>query len=251
MRTLFRTQLLKLNIGPYTFSPGILPTVLALFLVYLMLTLAQWQSDKAQYKENLEEKIAARKDLPAISLDELPRTLDERLYLPVIVRGEYEAEKYFLLDNRVLNGRVGYDVYSALKLSDGSAVLVNRGFLPQGKTRNDLPVVVSPGAPVTVKGLLDKTPPRGIVLRDNVNQSDTWPVVLQYLDVEEIKGMLGLPVFEMIIRLDENEEYGFARELPALNLNSAKNTGYAFQWYAMTLALIIIYLVVNTKKRDV
>lgn len=224
--------------------------MLALFFIYLMLTLGQWQADKAQYKENLEEKIATRKNLPAISLDELPATFDERLYLPIIVRGQYEAEKYFLLDNRVFNGRVGYDVYSSLLLGDGSAILVNRGFLPQGKTRNDLPQFITPAEMVAVKGLLDKAPSKGIVLADNVNQADSWPVILQYLDLEETKSMLDLPLFDMVIRLNENEKYGFAREIPALHLNSAKNRGYAFQWYAMTFALIIIYIVVNTKKRD-
>jgi len=33
-----------------------------------------------------------------------------------------------------------------------------------------------------------------------------------------------------------------------LNLNSAKNNGYAFQWFAMSFALLMIYFFVNTQR---
>ena len=251
MNNILRTKLFKLDIGPITFNPGILPTVVTLFFIYLMVTLGQWQADKAQYKVDLEEKVTARQDLPAITLDELPQSIDERIFLPVVTYGRYESKKYFLLDNRILNGQVGYDVYTPLELADETIILVNRGFVKQGKTRQDLPEITTPDQKLSVRGLLDKVPSKTVVLADNVNKSDSWPKVMQYLDIEEIKTMLDIPVFDMIIRLDANEEHGFVREIPALNLRSDKNAGYAFQWYAMTLALIIIYLVVNTKKRDI
>jgi cytochrome oxidase assembly protein ShyY1 len=53
----------------------------------------------------------------------------------------------------------------------------------------------------------------------------------------------------VILRLDAGAEHGFHRELPALKLDSAKNTGYAFQWYAMSAALFVIYMAVNVKRR--
>ena len=105
MNNILRTKLIKLNIGVYTFNPGILPTVVALFFIYLMLTLAQWQSDKADYKINLEQKIIERKDLPAVSLDEMPSSMDDRMYMPVIAYGQYNTKQYFLLDNKILNGK--------------------------------------------------------------------------------------------------------------------------------------------------
>jgi cytochrome oxidase assembly protein ShyY1 len=63
--------------------------------------------------------------------------------------------------------------------------------------------------------------------------------------------MLGYELYDMIVWLDEGKSDASAGiyqyDLPVLNLNSAKNNGYAFQWFAMSLALLIIYLVVNTK----
>ena len=73
-------------------------------------------------------------------------------------------------------------------------------------------------------------------------------MVLQYIDTQEISGMLGYEVMPMVLRLDKEADHGFYREIPVLNLDSAKNTGYAFQWYAMLVALLVIYIAVNTKK---
>lgn len=250
LKRLFRTRLVNLNIGAYRFSPGIVPSITTLAFMYLMVFMAQWQAGKAEYKDDLRDKIIARKDLPIISMQELPATKDERLFLPVRIDGQYDVKHTFLLDNKVLHGRVGYDVYSPLKMSDGQSILVNRGFIPQGRTRQDLPFIETPDELLNVKGLLDKVPSKTIVLADNVNDVKSWPAVLQYIDVEEIEKILGYPVFNMVLWLDEEENYGFSRTLPALNLDSAKNAGYAFQWYAMTITLLIIYIVVNTKKRD-
>ena len=147
--------------------------------------------------------------------------------------------------------RVGYDVYTPLKLSDGSAILVNRGFLPLGRTRQDLPKFETLDSRINLTGLLNNPPSKTIVLAENVNEVSTWPVVLQYVDLNEIETVLGYSVFNMVLWLDKEEDDGFRRKLPELNLDSDKNKGYAFQWYAMTVVLLLIYIVVNTKKRNI
>ena len=53
----------------------------------------------------------------------------------------------------------------------------------------------------------------------------------------------------MILRLAENEPGGLNYHQPVINLDSAINNGYAFQWFAMMSALLSLYFVVNTKKR--
>jgi len=215
-----------------------------------MVSMAQWQSGKAEYKDKLHASIVARKDLAPVSLDELPENVDDRLFMPVVVSGRFDSEHYFLLDNRIFDGRVGYDVYMPLQLSNGERVLVNRGFVPQGRTRQDLPKITTPVNTVQIKGLLDMPPSKTVVLADNVNRSDSWPKVLQYVDLAEIQGFLGSHMFDMILWLDPNDPECLGGGLPALNLDSAKNSGYAFQWYAMCVALTGIYFFVNTRKKS-
>lgn len=238
----------KLNVGPVTFSPGVLPTVVTAFLLYVMISLGQWQLSRAEFKDNLHQKVTERKVLPPVSLQELPHDIEDRVFRPVLLDGVYDAERHFLLDNRIVNGVAGYDVYTPLRMTDGTAILVNRGWLKQGRTRQDLPVFETPADPVSFKGLLDKPPSKGVILADNVHDNPGWPMVLQYLDPAELQQRLGYELMPMILWLDAGAEYGFHREIPALKLDSAKNTGYAFQWFAMSAALLVIFIAVNVKR---
>ena len=250
MKALLHTRLFSFRIGNHVFSPGVLTTLLAVILVYVMISMAQWQAGKAAYLENLRETIESRKDLPAVGMDELPPGIEDRLFLPVVLTGQYDSEHYFLLDNRVHNGEVGYDVYVPLRMAHGGALLVNRGFIAQGRSRQVLPKIDTPAGPVQLKGLLDRPPSKTVVLLDNVHQVIAWPMVLQYIDLDEIQKMLGHGMFDMILWLSADDPHSLVAHQPALILDGAKNSGYAFQWYAMSAALIIIYFLVNTKRRE-
>ena len=215
-----------------------------------MVSLGQWQLSRAEYKDNLQQKITERKNLAPVSMQELPHSVEDRVYMPVVLDGVYDTEHHFLLDNRIVNGLAGYDVYTPFRMIDGTAILVNRGWLRQGRTRAELPAFDTPDYPVSFTGLLDKPPAKGVILADNVHDNPGWPMVLQYLDPAELEQRLGYELMPMILWLDEAAEHGFHREIPALRLDSAKNTGYAFQWFAMSAALLIIYIAVNLKRKN-
>lgn len=248
MKSLFDIRLIDIKLGAYRFNPGVFTSLVTLCLLYLLISLGQWQLFKAEYKDSLQQKILARKDLTPVSMQELPHTDEDRVFIPVITEGNYDNQHQLLLDNRIIGGRAGFDVYTPLLMPDGQHILVNRGWVPQGRTRDMLPQINAPEQALKIRGLLDAAPSRGVLLASNVHSQVKWPMVLQYIDFDEIESMLGYPLFKLILRLDASEEYGYHRELPALNLNSAKNRGYAFQWFAMAIALLIIYFVVNTKK---
>jgi len=246
-------RLISLRIASYHFNPGVISTLVTIALLYTMMSLGFWQLDRAEFKDTLQQKIEQRKNLSAVGLDELPLSSDERRYIPAKFIAEYDEQHIFLLDNKILNGRVGYHVYTPAKVSDGRAVLVSRGFVEMGRTRDQLPELKTPPGNIEIQGLLDLPPSRALLLAENVQQTERWPVVLQYVDLAEISQLLGYELYDMILWLDDGDagkEKGlFEYDLPVLNLNSAKNNGYAFQWFAMSAALLIIYIAVNTKRR--
>ncbi len=250
MKSLLHARLFKLNIGPVVFSPGIVPSIATFIVLYVMFTLGQWQYEKGEYISNLQDKINERKYLAPVSMDELPHKLEDRIFLPVIVSGTFDAGHNFYFDNRIVNGVAGYDIFTPFRMDDGNAILVNRGWLKQGRTRQDLPEFDTVTSKVSFKALLDRPPSKDFLLAENVHDNLSWPMVLQYVDTQEISGMLGYEVMPMVLRLDKDADHGFYREIPVLKLDSAKNTGYAFQWYAMMAALVVIYIAVNTKKRQ-
>jgi len=250
VKSLLHAKLFKLNIGPIVFSPGIVPSIVTLFILYVMFTLGQWQHEKGEYISNLQDTINERKYLPPVTMDELPHEMEDRIFLPVIVSGTFDDQHHFYFDNRIVNGVAGYDVFTPFRMDDGNTILVNRGWLKQGRTRQDLPEFDTVSSTVSFKALLDRPPSKDFLLADNVHRDLVWPMVLQYVDTQEISAMLGYEVMPMVLRLDKEAEHGFYREIPVLKLDSAKNTGYAFQWFAMMTALLVIYIAVNTRKRQ-
>ena len=250
MKSLLHARLFSLRIGLYQFSPGIITTIVTAGLLYIMLRMGMWQWEKGEYRANLEQTVAARKDLSPIDWYLLPDKPEQWKYLPVRLHGHFDNARQFLHDNRIVNGRSGYNVYTPFITDSGDVLLINRGWLPLGRTRQDLPDISVTEQPVTLTGLVDTVPEKGVVLADNLHNGDNWPVVLQYLDIEELSAMSGYPLQDKIVWLKPGTEHGYYREYPSINLNSAKNTGYAFQWFAMSIALLVIYIVVNTRKLE-
>jgi surfeit locus 1 family protein len=249
VKALLHARLVNLNIGLYQFNPGIITTIITAGLLYIMLWMGMWQWEKGEFRQNLEQTVAARKDLAPIDWYLLPAEQQQWKYLPVQISGRFDNARQFLRDNRIVAGRAGYDVYTPFITNSGEVLLLNRGWLPQGRTRQDLPDIEVTQQEVTITGLVDSLPEKGVILADNVHQANSWPRVLQYLDIAEMNAMTGYTLLDKIVWLKPDTDYGYYREYPSVDLQSAKNTGYAFQWFAMSVALSIIYIVVNTKKR--
>jgi len=70
--------------------------------------------------------------------------INQDRFRQVIAQGVYEARKSIYIDNQVVNGQVGYQVFTPLRLASGQIVLVGRGWLPVGDSRDVLPSFDTP-----------------------------------------------------------------------------------------------------------
>jgi surfeit locus 1 family protein len=148
-------------------------TALTIVLLCLFVGLGRWQWGRAEAKAGLQrqfEAAAAAAELGGQSTASLPR------YARVVARGEWDADRQFLLDNRTRDGRAGYEVLTPLRLPDGRWLVVNRGWLPFGGYRDRLPDVAAalrdgdavdaapmPAVPLrAVRGRLDELPTAGL-----------------------------------------------------------------------------------------
>ena len=246
--SILNIKLFAIRSGNLEFSPGLITTLITICLLYFLASLGQWQLNRAEYKSNLEAKIEMRKNLTPVRLDQAPVDPDKNLYLPVSVTGTYDKKHHILLDNKVINMRAGYDVYTPLIIDNKTAILINRGWLPQGKSRQDLPEISTSDLNIQLTGLMAKPPVPAIILSEQKNKIIEWPAVVQYLDFKILEKSLGYPIKPMIIILNENMDSAFHLEPIKLNMRSEKHTGYAVQWFGLATVLLIIYLVVNTKR---
>jgi len=237
------------QIKHFIFKASVFPTLVTVVLLYVMISLGNWQLDRADYKSNLQTIIESRQHTQPVLLDELLKASEnDWLYHPVSTYGQYDTEHQIFLDNQVNNMVAGYSIFTPLRISDSQAILVNRGWIAQGNSRSELPAInLASISNTTVEGLLVLPPSKGMVLSENANIFDDWPVVLQYVNVKEIEDSLGYTLLPMVLLINDKSATDLDVMPVKINMRSEKHTAYAFQWFALSLTLLIIYIVVNTK----
>lgn len=242
----------------YRFRPKLIPTLAALLLLPAFIALGFWQLHRAQEKLALQADYDRRSAGPTIALDSTVRPAKDLRFYRVSVTGYYEPAFQILLDNRVHDGVAGYYVLTPLHIRDShTRVLVNRGWLPLGKDRAHPPAAAPPAGLQKVTGIATVPLKRRFVL-GNVIESDSahggaWAPVWQYIDLAQYGAHVPFPLQPVVILLDPaSAAGGYVRQWERLDTGMAVNRGYAFQWFALALALITLYLFVNIRsdKRD-
>ena len=223
-------------------------TLLTAVLLPLLLSLGVWQLRRAQEKLELQEQYAARQGEAPIALEQL-NPADDLQYRQVTLTGRYENARSFLLDNRIHQGRAGYDLITPLVIDTNTVVFVNRGWLPQGATREQLPEPDAIEGPVTLHGSVYVPVGTQLVL-GAVMPTDGWPRVIQTLDTRAMGAEAGfrmMDVFPYSVRLAEGAPGVLVRDWPVISMTPERHQGYAVQWFAMAIMLLGLYLFYSTR----
>ncbi|PCI68512.1 MAG: cytochrome oxidase biosynthesis protein [Piscirickettsiaceae bacterium] len=231
------------------FKANLFLTLLAILVLGLLLSLGFWQLDRAQQKQDLLDLQEQRLTLKPVGLSSIDLSDKALRYLPVKAKGQLDGRQQILIDNQVRNGRVGFSVLTPLKLNNEQAILLNRGWVPLGNDRRNLPDVKIRSLDVSVVGKLDHFPSVGLKLDMADQLSEGWPAVTQIVDLEKVAQRLGYTVMPYQVLLDKNEPNGYDREWVVMKMGPEKHHGYAFQWFALATAWVVIYFVLTVKKR--
>jgi surfeit locus 1 family protein len=172
------------------------------------------------------------------------------------VTGEWDGSRQFLLDNRTRDGRAGYEVMTPLQLGDGRWLLVNRGWVPFEGYRDRLPNVdlSSSDGTVTIAGRLDELPTAGLAGgRAAPAISGGWPRVTAYPLPAELARSLGVDSKRLesrVLLLDASAPDGYRRDWKPYAKGPEQNWSYAIQWWSFAVLLLVLFVVMNLKKRD-
>ena len=142
--------------------------VLVAALVVVMVNLGFWQLRRLDDKKDYKALVEGRQEQPAEPVEDvLPvgaavdsGEVDDVLYRSVTAEGEYRADETVVVENRTYNGASGGWVLTPLDLGDGTAVLVNRGFIGFDQEGRIVAPPPADGA-VQVEGLLFPSQERG------------------------------------------------------------------------------------------
>lgn len=244
MQSLLSTPL-RVPLGNRHWSAPAWAVLLALLVAALFVRLGYWQLGRATEKAHLMARFEARQHLPALSLPALlarGRDVDD---LPVRLEGRFDNSRNVYLDNQPHGGQAGFHVYTAFfPAGDRRAILVNRGWIPVGADMQKLPPV-APATATVVSGTAAMPSPYFTVGQPDYRQR---PLRVARLEMDKLSQALGVVLQPFMVRLDATAPDGFVREwAPAarLGMPPEQHRAYAFQWFALAAAVLVVLVVVN------
>lgn len=242
-----------------------LATVVAVSLTFY---LGLWQLSRAHQKEAAQARIEGLGTQPALTLAAAmalaasQSLVDRRLQ----ITGHWLPEHTVLLDNRPLNGKSGFFVFTPLRdAATGQAVMVQRGWVQRDFVdRSRIPTFFTPAEPVFVLGRIARAPPRTFELGAGVatgspvltssSASNSPPFLIrQNLSLPDFQRETRLDLWDQVlVQLDPSPVDGLSRDWPAPKLGTDTHYGYAFQWFglsALISALFVLFQLVPRLRR--
>lgn len=230
----------------YSFTPKIWSIIVTAAFVFLFIELGNWQLSRADEKNAQQEKLDMLSQQPIIMLPNTRVKLDDFQYREVEIRGEYLPSHTIFLDNKTFKGVAGYHVLTPIRLANSSLhVLINRGWVAAGFDRSVLPDVPLVQGEMIVTGVVVSPEQRMLQLTDQVIIGAVW----NNLDVQRYQEATGLELQPILVLQQDQIEDGLVRQWDRPDSGSAKNMGYAIQWFSLAATAFIIFLVLNVKRK--
>jgi surfeit locus 1 family protein len=225
---------------------AVVSSVLVTALIVLFVRLGYWQLDRARQKHaayELSQTNAAREPVSfAEIVNEDPQT---HLWRRVTADGQYVARQDVILDNQSFNGRPGYLVFTPFKLSNPGTdvVLVNRGWLVNDGHRETVIAPPAPSGDIRIEARVAKAPTPGLLIAggDSIELMPNGIRRVQRMDYTLLGKALNTSLFPGVLLLESDDKDGLVHDWHPPGSDEARHQSYAFQWFAMALALAVVY----------
>jgi cytochrome oxidase assembly protein ShyY1 len=225
----------------------ILSHLFVLLVVVTMVNLGFWQLRRLEEKRDFNDLVAARMEADPVPVQELlpVDATDEQLaaaeYRQVSVVGTWRASDEVLINNRTNEGAPGFWVVTPVQLADGTAVAVNRGWVPVGVEGD--PAAYAPSSEgASVTGLVRESQTRG-----RIGPTDPAEGTLDRLsrvDVERLDQQVDLelyPVYVDLLAQEPPQADGLPGSIGAPDLDEGPHLSYAGQWFIFATLTLIVY----------
>ena len=226
----------------YSFRPRLWAALLAAAACAAGVALGNWQARRADEKRALGARLEQEMRSTPVELPSRMVGAEEFVLKHVAASGRFVPEHTVYLDNKVRRGRAGYEVVTPLRLN-GVHVLVNRGWLEAGRTRDALPEAATPAGPVRITGLALERLPH--VLEAGRAASAR---VRQNIDIGEFARESGLRLQPIVIEQHSALADGLLREWPRPDAGVEKHEMYTLQWYSLAGLAVVLFIVLSFRR---
>ena len=231
----------------FKWQPNAKLLVFSLLMMPLLLCLGVWQLDRADEKQQIVDYHAVNQQLPPVTtVEELVADRDHQ-YRLAWLRAKVDNQRVIILDNRVKNGRPGYEILQTAKVSGlTDKVLINRGWIEASLDRNILPSISPIEGEVQLRGYLYHALKGGYRLDDGISQVQDWPSRVGWITVERAEELFGESFLPYQLRLDQDSIGALKTGWTTVAVKPEKHVGYAVQWFAMAITLLIMTIIANS-----
>ncbi len=222
-------------------------------LVVLFTRLGFWQLERSAEKSKLLQANQLMSEKSAIELTTQNYSwLSD--YQPVQIEAKSINTMVVYMANESLSGQDGYHIYSAVEIPGIQKIVwINRGWVKALPDRRYLPEIEPVPSTWRIKGQAYYSKGEPLLFEKALIQISENQWLIQGRDYNLLSSILrerkndALPY---IIRLSPDAEYGFERQWEVVSMSPEKHTAYAVQWFALAIALVIVFFVVALKKEE-
>lgn len=221
-------------------------TVFSLLFLPLLISLGLWQLDRAEEKQDLVKHLKQQQNLPGIGFSVITeQAISHFHHRSVEISGKYLAERYWLLEGKIVKGRPGYHLLMPFKTDSNTVVLTNRGWVAADPDRNKLPNITTPQGKQKITTRLRPTSD-AILTDERDNPLHVWPHRVLGVDFDVMQEQLELEIFPAVFTLEPDVRGALLISSYTFNMKAEKHRGYAIQWFTMAFALSVLWLVANS-----
>lgn len=207
--------------------------LLCAFFVALFFMLGVWQVHRYHFKKNL---LAVYQNNLIAEPQAFPTDVTQ--FQHIKVEGQYVNELTMLIQNRIYHDQMGYEVLTPLKIANDKLLLVDRGWVPEAQFKN---IQNTTTQKQNVTGHIKLLNESQFILGQNILNPKSKPLVMQKIDITEIEKITQQIFYPFILRLDASQPNGFVRDWIISSMPPERHMGYAVQWFALALMLLIAY----------
>src|SRR5262245_46111159 len=226
------------------FRPRLVPTLAALGAVLVTALLGNWQLERAAEKAQLQARLDLASSQQPVRVGDAPLESASVEYRAVEASGTFNANDTVYVDNRTRNGVPGYEIVTPLRIADSARyVLVKRGWVEAGTSRDQLPPISTPSSAVMVRGIALPGNPRLFELSERVQTGRLW----ENVTVDRYRKASGLALQPIIIQQTNDTGDALARDWRRPDTGVNRHRAYALQWFTLCVAIVVIYVVLNVR----
>lgn len=218
--------------------------VVVLVLSIVFVNLGMWQLRRLEERRLAntvgESRFEAEPVDAALLVSAAGSDLDSLSHHRALATGTFVPESEVLIRSQVYREVAGFDVITPLLIEDGSAVLVNRGWVPLEMDEVPVAAAAPPAGVVTVEGWLAPTQ-----IRKALGPSDPEGgqlMALNRVDIDRIQEQVPFPLLPMyLVAMGEQGSELPVPLAPPTFHDEGSHLAYAIQWFSFLVIGLVGY----------